>query len=251
MNLILLGPEDLRDDGTAEIDGRRARHVRTVLRAAVGDELRIGLIGGRRGYGRVLSLREGETIELEPRWLNDEEPVPSIDLILAMPRPKALARVLQTSACMGVRRIDIVNAWRVDKSYLSTPQLDSETVRHNLLLGCEQGGTTWVPDVAIHHLLMPFMRGALCERVSAGQSLRVIAHPRNARPLEQVVRPGDARPVVAAVGPERGWIDRELSSFGELGFHPVQLDSRVLRCEIAVAAMLAQLALLRRLPSHI
>ena len=41
MNLILLKPEDFRDDGLAVLSDERARHIRKVLKAEVGQMLRV------------------------------------------------------------------------------------------------------------------------------------------------------------------------------------------------------------------
>jgi hypothetical protein len=53
-------------------------------------------------------------------------------------------------------------------------------------------------------------------------------------------------PVEIAIGPEGGWIDRELETFQEAGFQPVRLGPWILRVETAVTAALAQIELLRR-----
>jgi len=45
MNLLLLSPDELLPDGTARVQGRRARHVAEVLRAGPGDKLRAGVLG--------------------------------------------------------------------------------------------------------------------------------------------------------------------------------------------------------------
>jgi 16S rRNA (uracil1498-N3)-methyltransferase len=65
--------------------------------------------------------------------------------------------------------------------------------------------------------------------------------------LERALAPGDARPVLIAIGPEGGWIDRELDSFAARGFTAVRLGAPILRVEAAVTAALAQITLLRRL----
>ena len=49
-----------------------------------------------------------------------------------------------------------------------------------------------------------------------------------------------------AIGPEGGWIERELETFVERGFKPVSLGAPILRVEAAVAAALGQLLLLQR-----
>ena len=49
------------------------------------------------------------------------------------------------------------------------------------------------------------------------------------------------------IGPEGGWIEREVDTFAARGFTIVSLGDAILRTEAAVAGALAQLALLRRL----
>jgi len=39
-------------------------------------------------------------------------PVLPVDLVLAVPRPKVVTRVIETCAAFGVRRVDLTNAWR-------------------------------------------------------------------------------------------------------------------------------------------
>ena len=146
---------------------------------------------------------------------------------------------------MGVRRIDLVNCWRVHKSYFSTDRIDPASLREQLVLGCEQGGTTWVPDIAVHPVLMTFIREVLPSNLD-GCAHRLIAHPRSSTYLEQVVPRGATGRVTLAIGPEGGWIDRELDTFADLGFAAVALGARVLRVEAAAIALLAQLELLQR-----
>lgn len=239
------------------LDGRRAAHVRHVLRAARGDELRVGRVRGPRGTGRVIDIT-GRRVRLQISWQEQPCIVPSIDLVLAMPRPKILSRVLQTAACLGVRRIDVVNAWRVDKSYFDSPRLALDAVETDLWLGCEQSATTWVPIFDVHRLLMPFMRGSLADRIANEQARGYIAHPRTTTLIEETWDALDPHfnpecsqvPLIIAIGPERGWIDRELDSFIAMGFDAVSLGHRVLRVEIAVTTVLAQVSLLQRLQSR-
>jgi RsmE family RNA methyltransferase len=243
----LIESSEVDGRGGIVLGGRRARHIREVLRAGVGDRLRIGMIRGPTGTGEIARVHADGRVDMIATWTGDAAPPPLVDLVLAVPRPKALARVLQTAACMGVRRIDLVNAWRVDKSYLHSQHLEEDALRHNLLLGCEQGGTTWLPELALHRLLMPFLRGHLAERVRADRACSIIAHPPVDRMIESVVAPGTHAPVIAAIGPEPGWIDREIGSFTGMGFAPVSLGRHIWRVETAVGALLAQLELLRRL----
>src|SRR5476649_1588707 len=103
MNLLLLRDEDLLPDGTARLTGRRLLHAREVLRATEGDALRIGKLGGLLGTGVALRVSEKELVlHVE---LSEPPPArPGLDLLLAMPRPKALRKVLPAVASLGVDR---------------------------------------------------------------------------------------------------------------------------------------------------
>ena len=52
MNIILLAPEDWLDENTVCLDDRRHEHIRGILKAQMGDSLRVGLLGGLRAAAR-------------------------------------------------------------------------------------------------------------------------------------------------------------------------------------------------------
>jgi len=247
VNLVLLDPDEISADSFVELRGRRALHLREVVGVEVGDRVRVGVVRGASGSATVRSMQR-DAICLETRLEGGVAEPPTVELILALPRPKVLSRVLETVSSIGVRRIDLVNAWRVDKSYFRSRRVAPDALAAALRLGCEQGGTTWVPDVAVHQLLMPFL-GDLGARLDAEAcaSRRLLAHPRADALLEEALPPGDGAPVVLAIGPEGGWIDREVASFAGLDFRAVSLGATVLRVESAVSALLAEVGLLRRL----
>jgi RsmE family RNA methyltransferase len=211
-----------------------------------GTRLRAGLTRGALGSAEVVAVQDGAvTLRFEPG--KEADPVPAVDLVLALPRPKVLSRVLQMAAAWGVRRIDLVNAWRVERSYFASPRLEPAALDRDLRLGCEQGGGTWLPEIAVHPLLVPFLESELRPRLAApSPRYRIIAHPSASQELPQVVTDRGPWRAVVAVGPEGGFVDRELRSFEQLGFVPVGLGPRILRVEAATCAILAILALLAR-----
>lgn len=260
MNLLLVDGTELAADGRLQLEGRRAEHLIQVLGVEPGQPVRYGVIGGCRGVAVVLAVEpEPARVELRTRGEGTSQDAPSqeppsgpplVDLILALPRPKALSRVVETAATLGVRHIDLVNGWRVEKSYWATPRLAAEELELALRLGCEQGAHTALPSIALERLLMPYLRERLAPRLAASDVLPVLLHPHTATPLESLSLKPTTR-VVLAVGPEGGFIERELTTLSELGFHQVTLGTPVLRTETAVAVALGQLALLRRLqPVH-
>ena len=127
MNIILLAPEDWLDENTVCLDGHRHAHIRGVLKAGVGDALRVGLLGGLRGYGTVIKLSDEHT-HLRVELVDPPLPRHPCGLILALPRPKMLRRVFRTAAEMGVAHLYLINSVRVEKSYWQSPLLQPDRV---------------------------------------------------------------------------------------------------------------------------
>lgn len=248
MNLLLLEPGEIASDGAVALDGRRADHLRGVLRAVPGKTVRVGVIEGGVGEGRVVSVtadRVELSVDIDPISAPDER---WIDLIVAMPRPAVLHRVLQTAAAMGVGRLVLLTAWRVEKSFFSSPALEEAAIRKHLWLGAEQGMVTRLPRVEIQRLLVPFVRAL---EGHPDPPLRMLAHPTAVGRFESVFEmPSPGRRLELAIGPEGGWIDREVETFRQAGFKPFSMGPWILRVEAAVTAALAQAELLRRLSSR-
>ncbi|MBL8900334.1 MAG: 16S rRNA (uracil(1498)-N(3))-methyltransferase [Planctomycetes bacterium] len=239
MNLLLLRPEELSHAGEVELRDRRAHHLRTVLRVQVGSIVRAGLLGGALGHAEVLSDAAGGVL-LRARFENEAPPVPRDALLLAVPRPKVLKRVLEDAAAMGFGKIALVRSWRVEKSHLGAQALRAEELREQLLLGLEQGRRTHLPEVRLFPLFRPFVEDELEAWAPPGS--RYLAHPG-----EQL---GPSRaladePYTLALGPEGGWIDYELEQLAQRGFARCSLGPHPLRVEAALAAAWGQLSLAR------
>ena len=233
MNLILLFDDDFLSSDRVLLRGRRAEHVRAVHRAEVGKELTVGIADGRIGRGTV--LRIGDEIELRIELDRDPPPPLPLTLILALPRPKVLNRVIASATSLGVKRIFLINAWRVEKSYWSTPRLSPDNLRMQSILGLEQARDTRMPSIETRRLFRPFVEDELPSIASGTRAL--VAHP-NA--IDECPRNVKER-ITLAIGPEGGFIEAELASLQRVGFASVSLGPRVLRVETAVAALLARL----------
>lgn len=234
MNLLLLEDADFVAADRARLTGRRLKHLHEVHRAEAGDSLRVGHLGGLMGQGRLLHLA-ADCAELEVSF---DQPPPAklpITLLLALPRPKMLRRVLQTVAAMGVPRLVLLNSYRVEKSFWQTPFLEPAAIREQLVLGLEQARDTVLPEVVIEKRFKPFVEDRLPQ--IAADTLGLVGHPGDHPPCPRAVE----RPVTLAIGPEGGWIPYEVEKLREAGLSPVQLGERILRVETAVTALLARL----------
>jgi RsmE family RNA methyltransferase len=234
VNLLLLEEADFIAADRVILRDRRLTHMQEVHRSVVGDSLRVGRIGGLMGSAELLRL---EASEAELRVSLDQPPPAKLPLtlLLALPRPKMLRRVLQTVAAMGVPRVVLVNSYRVEKSFWQTPFLEPEAVREQLILGLEQARDSVLPQIIIEKRFKPFVEDRL--PAMAEGTLGLVGHPGNYPPCPR----GLNEPVTLAIGPEGGWIPYEIDLLAKAGLQPVQLGDRILRVETAVTALLSRL----------
>jgi RsmE family RNA methyltransferase len=249
VNLLLFKQDELTLDGRIFVQGRRYDHLRKVLRVTPGQSLRAGMVRGPRGHAVVRSVVEG-AIELSFE-ATTEMRVPSLSVVIAVPRPKALSRMVQAAASFGLNQIDIVNAWRVDAAYFQSHKLEPSALAEEAWLGCEQGMNTYVPDVAVHRYFATFVDEVLNPRLRAEpNSQLLVGHPDEpdwpSATLESVLRCDAGVPTTLVLGPDGGFIERELSSLRAIGGALVNFGETVLRSEFALVAGLSQIALLRR-----
>ena len=231
MNLVLVFEEDFVEPSRVVLRGRRAQHVREVHRAAAGDTLVVGVAGGRIGSGRVIRLDD----ELEMNVTLDRDPPAALDvtLVLALPRPKVLNRVIAAITSMGVKRIFLINAWRVEKSYWKSPKLTQ--LREQMIAGLEQARDTILPTIETRRLFRPFVEDELPSIIAGTTAL--VAHPYASDECPRAV-PG---PITLAIGPEGGFIQKEIESLTAIGFRAVTIGERILRVETVISALLGRL----------
>ncbi|MFO0596993.1 MAG: 16S rRNA (uracil(1498)-N(3))-methyltransferase [Myxococcaceae bacterium] len=232
MNLLLLEPGELTD-GRAELTGRRLEHVRSVLKLKAGDTVRVGVLGGAMGEAKVASIDE-RALVLEGTPADPPPPRANVSLVLAIPRPKQLKRIIPAVASLGVDRVVLVNAARVEKSYFDSKVLNDAFLDELVRLGLEQACDTVRPIITVRERLKPFVEDELDAWAPQG-ALRWLPHPTGAGRLHAV--PPEQH-VVLAIGPDGGWVPYEVELFAQRGFAPMSLGRRVLRGEVAVPAVL-------------
>ena len=236
MNLIILERSEVGEAGDASLSGARAEHVITVLHAAPGHEVRIGVIDGPRGVGTVQGIGDG-VVSLRCVLEGETPPRPAIDLVLALPRPKVMRRLWAQIAALGVGQIILTNAEKVERNYFDTHVLSPEAYRPLLIEGLQQARDTRLPAVSIHRQFKVLVEDQL--DALAGPALRVVADPSASKALSQVVQVGGRQRLLLAIGPEGGWNPFELGLLAAHGFQPAGIGPRTLRSDTACVALLA------------
>ncbi len=233
MNIVVLDRSDWRNEEHVRLVDRRADHIRAVLRAAVGDSVRVGELNGYLGQGRICAI-DADSVVLHVELSQPPPPRHRFDVVLALPRPKVLRRLFRTVAEYGVANLHLIHSARVEKSYWQSPLLAAERVHDALLAGMERASDTVVPQVHQYRRFRPFVEDQLkdicagrpCWIAQMGASLALRETP-----------PGDA---VVMVGPEGGFVPFELELAQAVIAQPVHLGSRTLSVDTALTSALAQ-----------
>ncbi len=235
MNLLLFTALDRQDGKHVLVTDRRLQHLLQVHGARVGDTLRVGELGGQMGAAEILEIDAAHALlSVE---LNTQPPAKlPLSLVLALPRPKMLRRILRAVAEFGVTELHLINSYRVEKSYWQTPALELDTVREYLLLGLEQARDTVLPAIHYHRRFKPFVEDQLPGMISDRQAL--LAHPGDYPPCPREL----SKKTLLVIGPEGGFIPYEVEKLQAAGCAVVSLGPRILRVENAVTGILGRLS---------
>ncbi|BBM02552.1 ribosomal RNA small subunit methyltransferase E [Microbulbifer sp. GL-2] len=183
MNLIVLQETDFIDSTHVRLSDRRLEHIVKVHRAAPGQQLRVGLLNGEIGFGEIIALTD-QQVELRVELQSNPPPPLPLTLILALPRPKMLKRIIQHITALGVKKLVLLNSYRVEKSYWQTPWLEPDKLSEQCLLGLEQAVDTQMPEIILRKRFKPFVEDELPEL--SADTVKMVAHPVGGRPARSI-----------------------------------------------------------------
>jgi len=250
MNIILLDNDEINGDHTTLKD-HRAEHIVKVLRSSRGDRVTVGIINGKTGYGIIKEIvaRKPYSVKLQLDLERYPDIAPPIDILLALPRPIVFKRIISHLTTLGVRRILVVNAAKVEKSYWESSVVSENGWQRHVREGLEQAVDTRLVDISFYRGFKPFIQ-EIVPGIKDRYQQMLVAHPHTTNSLAEVFRAG-ASPVLLAIGPEGGWNEYELDQMEIMGFDQFTLGARVLRVETAVNALHGAISMLRSMPENL
>mmetsp|Transcript_7362 Transcript_7362/g.23448 ORF Transcript_7362/g.23448 Transcript_7362/m.23448 type:complete len:242 (+) Transcript_7362:337-1062(+) len=154
-------------------------------------------------------------------------------------------RLWSQVAQLGVRRVVLTNAFRVEKAYFGSHATFARAYEPELLDGLEQAVCTRLPEVRVEKRLEAFLQRSLDE-LCPPDVLRLVCHPGDggvrlhdalAAARSRGAQCTPPRGLLLAIGPEGGWVDFELDLLRRHGFVQVSLGPRILSSDMAVVAL--------------
>lgn len=229
MNIILLPKES--QQSYCITDPTIINHLTQVLQVKLHDSVKIGIEYGNLGTANVCQISE-KAIVLDNIICEISPPKKlPLTVILALPRPKVLRRLILDMTAMGVQALYLVNSYRTEKSYWQSPFLNK--IDNYIIEGLQQSCDTIPLTVHLKKRLKPFAEDELPTIIQQKQA--IIAHPYSEQNFTNICNPTQESVII--IGAEGGFIDYEVNLFAQQGCIPCQLGKRILRTENAVSVL--------------
>jgi RsmE family RNA methyltransferase len=233
MNIILF--DELFSENFLPFSDYRGAHIKKILHLKEGDSFLAGVTNNRKGKATITAMDEKGIHFTFASSSFDSPSLYPVTLLVAQVRPICMKRILREAVSLGVERIVLSGSDTTEKSYSNANLYTSGEYTSILVDGAMQSGETGVSKV----LFAPSIDHAI-ELLKEGNNRILLDNVLESKPLSKMEIPKD-KPVVLAIGPERGFSDRERKVFVAEGFVPATLGERILRTETACSAGLAVL----------
>ena len=252
MNICLFNEEEISKP--LDLRDERGEHIVKILHKKEGDTFTAGIIGGQAGTATITKIEDDNRklfFDFKPE--SDGKPLTKLKMIIGFPRPIQLKRLLRDIAGLGVCEVHLTGTELGEKSYMQSTLVEKGSAYKMLLDGTVQAGSTHVPELFLHKSLDECVAKILEEDPSApDQPSPLLAALDNRRPvcsLGKLMEGAESHSfVVAAIGSERGWTDRERDFLEEKGFTLCGMGERILRTEtaatVAGSIILSQLGII-------
>lgn len=231
MNRLVLNEQTLSKDDHLIIDAPNIlTHAYEILKIKSGDSLKLCLLNKGLASAKVISAESDQfTLKIEDRSSGTE---PFVDLMVGLCRPPSIKKILEHGTSLGVSSFHFFKGDLSEKSYLTSSIFD-ETSKY-LVLGLAQSA---------HYFRLPKVHADL-EFPSVDHQQKFFLTFNSDQYLDDLTLDFDSTPLFA-LGPERGWTEREEKFLIEQGYQPLRISESVLRVEIASFALLGQLHLIK------
>lgn len=224
--------------GKLQKKDERAQHIIKVLHKTVGGTFDAGIIGGAAGTATIISIgekgseNEGQ-IEFSFKPETAGKKLYPLTLIIGFPRPIQLRRLLRDVAGLGAKKVILCGTELTEKSYLESNVVSDGSAYQMLLDGTAQAASTHVPELVVYDSLSEAIEKEAENRDWEMSSKIALDNRRPTSSLHEFLVHEGSHSVVAAIGSERGWTDRERDFLESSGFSLCSMGIRVLRTETA------------------
>lgn len=232
MNYLPLLPGDFsHENKPIIITGSRARELINLHQLKEGLEIRALSYNHSVGSATVIDISKDHLVLVYKSSVTDFKKNP-INLIIGLCRPQTVKKVLAAAQAFGVAAIEFIKSDTSEASYQDASIWEESNLIYELSLAMAQTGDPIAPKIKFGDDIVE------CNFEPADYA----CYLADLREDIQSQSNDNQKPVLLAVGPEKGWSDREKDWFYANDFQIISFGSRILRIEQAVLAGLGQLS---------
>ena len=228
MNICLFNREEI--GVPLQLKDKRAEHLLKILHKKEGDSFNAGITGGKSGAA-VIEKITADGIYFSFKELSDGKKLLPLKLIIGFPRPIQLKRLLRDVAALGVCEVHLTGTELGEKSYMKSTLVEKGSAYNMLLDGTVQAGSTFVPELFLHQTFKECLLSVCSE--SKGQLFLGLDNISPSMSLNSALEKNSSDSIVAAIGSERGWTDKERTMMVNEGFILCSMGERIMRTETA------------------
>ena len=237
MNIVLFKQNEVINSIVTFSD-YRFDHITTILKKEIGDYLKVGILNGKLGIGKIVE-KDGTSISLKVELTDNPPAKLPVTLIVALPRPNTFKKILHTITVMGVKEVYFIKTNKVEKSFWSSPVLKESKVNNIILDGLMQAKDTIVPNIHFRKLFKPFIEDEL--PVICKNSNPIIFHPSDDG---EKLKVDNSSEYVYLIGPEGGFTEYEVDKVTQVvSAKKVAMGERIMRVEQAIGTVLGYTSL--------
>ena len=238
MNICLFSQEEITKP--LDVKDERGEHILKILHKKAGETFTAGILGGKSGTATIKDISDGKIFfTFEPA--GDGKPLNPLKMIIGFPRPIQLKRLLRDIAALGVCEVHLTGTELGEKSYMQSTLVEKGNAYKMLLDGTVQAGSTYVPELFLHKTLNECLsffseddvRLALDNKNPAMRLQEALQEKAVSAKAEKTAKTTTEQKVIAAIGSERGWTDRERKLLEDKGFIRCGMGERIMRTETA------------------
>lgn len=215
--------------GQVQLFGEDEKHIKTVLRARVGEELTLCDGEGMDYQCRIASMERGVLLDILSKEVCETEPKTKITLYQGLPKADKMELIIQKCVELGVDRIVAVSTERAIVKLDKKESKKLERWQKIAEAAAKQSGRGKIPEIGQQVLKFK-------EAVAEAKELdgAIIPYEKEEETgIRQFVQGFQGESIGVFIGPEGGFAEEEIALAQENGITPITLGKRILRTETA------------------
>lgn len=233
--IIIFETSHIKDSFYRIRNTKQIKHINEHLKLKENDSLKVSIVNKGIAETVIVSISK-EEIQFKITTLKSPA-FNEVKLIIGLCRPPSIKKIIEHGTAMGVTSFEFCKFDLSEKSYLQSSIFKESSLNELRLLGLSQSAHSYKwPEIKI--VASPHTQWTTWEKNPG-----FILSPHTTKKINQTVIHNSSNNY--AIGPERGWSNQEVTKFKNIGFKEIKISNHILRVEIAVLSLLAQIELLQ------